>query len=364
MSVSASAIKAPPKRGGLFKRSARAIGRGIWWLLTAYFVFAWQQVKQSTRWSSAVMQSVVWLLIVPMVVVVFFGSIFVGFDQLLKPDFTVNQRFVEVDSTPNDGEVATDRDVGVALLTAAFYQMDRELNENPFLGWTANDKAGLQLWDNRVNRQLGVRHAANILYRELTWITNYGDSDMIDPRILSAAESGIGFDPLGWNFPGIAAAESHYRSAIKNLNSFLDDVRNDRPNVVINITNEDKRDIVEAADKALSVAHGRLVENASNTPWTKIDDDLFFAKGAALVVRDVLVAFKHGFAAEMQRRGTTDNLNQAIRALESAINIHPWPWTMLGMGDSAPFADHRAKQSQYFQDARRRIENVVDALKG
>ena len=302
-------------------------------------------------------------LLVPLGVVTASVLLLAGIDQATVHNYTVDERFVNLDSTPDDGVQPTDRDVGVALLIASYNQMELELRTPALVGWTVNDKVGLQFWDNRVNRQLGVRHAAIIMNKELAWITNLGDSDKVDQRIVDANQSGFAIDPYLWQFWPIPSAEDYYDDGIGYIQSFIADVVADKKNVTINITNEDKRDIFDAVNETLAVPHGRLIEETDKTPWAKIDDDVFFAKGAAIVARDMLVVMKHGFPAEIQRRGASENLDQAIVALEKAVNFHPWPWTMRGE-DDAPFADHRAKISQYYQDARKRIENLTAAFSG
>jgi hypothetical protein len=302
-------------------------------------------------------------LFIPMGVVTTTVLALVAIDQATVPDFTVDQWFVTIDSTPDDGKDPSDRDVGIALLTASYGQMEHELNEPYLIGWTVNDKLGMQFWDNRVNRQLGVRHAAIIMNKALAWVTNLGDSDKVDQRIVDANQSGFAIDPELWQFWPIKSAEDFYGDGINSVKSFVADVEAGKPDVTINIINEDKRDIFEAVNDALAVPHGRLIEETDKTQWSKIDDDVFFAKGAAIVARDILVVMKHGFPNEIQRRGATENLDQAILALEKAITFHPWPWTMRGE-DDAPFADHRAKLSQYYQDARKRIDNLVQAFRG
>lgn len=303
------------------------------------------------------MYSPIVLVIFPTLIVGAIVFILVGIDQLTAPSFPVSKELAHIDSTPDDKKDPTMTDIGTALLLATAHQMEVELSTPYLIGWTPNDMFGGQWFDNRVNRQLGVRHAAIVMLLELQNITNYGDNDKVDPRIVSAYQGGFTFDPYVWMMPGWS--ESAYEEGIENIKSFVKDARAGKPGVVINITNEDIHDIFFAVDEALRVPQGELIESSSLISWNKSDDEIFFAKGAAIVARDILVVMRQGYEKDIRARGALDNLDQAIVALEKVLAFQPS--IVWAIGDDSQFPDHRANLSQYLQDIRSRMDNLQKA---
>ncbi len=287
-------------------------------------------------------------------------GIFGGIDQATAPNFDVNPRLVAIDSTPDDGKPATENDIGIALLEATHNQFSAEL-ATPVAGWTPNDVLGLQYWDNRVNRELGVRQATIAMMDELKNITNLGNNDVFDQRILNA-QQGFNTNPYWWMDPGFA--ESGYNDAIESLDSFISDVRSSeigsgaKHAAIINITNEDKKDIFVSLDEIFGIANGRLIESASLFGrWFQTDDDVYYAKGLALVVRDILVVMRNGYEGEFRQRGFLTNIDEALSELEGIISFHP-VITFTSKDDSM-IPDHRAKLSQKIGFVRGRLENAI-----
>ncbi len=297
-------------------------------------------------------------LIVPAGFAATIVAAFVLIDQATVPNFSVDSRFVHIAEAVN-GQKPELKDIGATLFAATYLQMEHEL-DTPILGWTPNDVAGLQLWDNRVNRQLGVLHASRELLEVMSIaISKLGSADEEDKRLVTARQQGFNEKATSWTFP---SAESRYRSGISLIKSYQSDLRAGRVEKAnINITNTDIETILLAiTERVMEVPHGRLNARNFEVAWYELDDRVFFAQGAAIVARDALVAMRYAFEDKIIASGAMENMNQAIDSLEGAVNFHPW-WVMRGDGD-AMFADHRAKMSRYYTDARKRIKDVADAI--
>jgi hypothetical protein len=284
---------------------------------------------------------------------------FIAVDQVTYPEFPVSEKFTTIDSTPNNGMPVGVNDIGNALLGASYHQMEAELSTPYLVGWTSNDMFGLQYFDNRLNRQLGVRHGAIVLLGDLADITKLGSIDKEDPRIVNARQSGFAIDPELWVFP---ASEDSYWGGIELIKSYQSDVGTGKPGVIINITNEDIISIFKTIDQILEVPQGRLIESNDITPLNEIDDHIFFAQGAAIVARDALVVMKSAYQAEIVKRGALEQIDEAIGALNKVLTFHPW--VVLPGEEDSMFADHRAKLARYYSEARKRINNVEKAFAG
>ena len=133
---------------------------------------------KETHWSVRYpIRAILWLFvplvvfIVPLGLAGIIGGILIVIDQTTYPSFPVDDVFTTIDAS-KDGSTAK----GNLMLTASYHQMEKELNST--LGWTPNDILGGQFWDNRVNRQLGVRHGS------IELVAVVGEADPADPEVV------------------------------------------------------------------------------------------------------------------------------------------------------------------------------------
>lgn len=301
--------------------------------------------------------SLVIVPILPVGIAATFASVLVAIDQATYPTFEVDQRFLEI-ALSADGKRAKLEDVGATLMSASYLQMEKELNST--LGWTPNDILGLQAIDNRLNRQLGVRHASIELLQVLSIaISKLGSADEESPLLVKARQGGFVIAPGQWLFP--EPSESVYYRAIELIKEYQRNLRANIGNATINITNKDIETILRViADDVLRVPRGMLNARTFEVSWFEIDDRVFFAQGAAIVARDVLVAIKYAFEKKITDTGAMDNLDRAIASLEGVLKFHPW-WIIAGDADSL-WADHRSKLARYYTDAIERTIDVAEAV--
>ena len=195
---------------------------------------------KETHWAVRYpIRAILWLfvplvvLLVPVGFVATVIAIFVAIDQATYPSFPVSNEFVTISDKNAEPTVAK---VGSALLTATYHQMEVEMDSTS--GWTPNDTLGLQAFDNRVNRQLGVRHASIELLSVLVPnITKFGSVDAEDPRLTAARQGGFSNDPLSSDFTSFPFIETRYREGIDNIKSYQADVLAGKAGVHVNITN-------------------------------------------------------------------------------------------------------------------------------
>ena len=282
-------------------------------------------------------------------------------DQTIYPKNEVEGKFADQSNAD-----LTINMKGALLFDAAYNQMSRELNSN--LGWCPNDiPINPFSWlDNRCNRQIGVWYATGkavtILSERITKL-GMGDEENAYTR---KARLHLGNFPDQWGWMGAFedAAENHFRKAGENIQNFR--ALMEAPEAKNKLVNLRSDDLVAIFDSIvgnggiLSEPFGKLTYRGADMSWSHLDDAVYYAQGAALVARDILVTLKSSFPAELERGGM-QLLEVAIDSLNAAGSFNPYMVTR-GDGDSM-FADHRSKMQRYYTDAFRRLTELRESLK-
>ena len=304
-----------------------------------------------------------WLL-GPIILLWFLITLLIGaalIDQAIYPKNEVESKF-----TDQGNADLTINMKGALLFDAAYNQMSRELNSS--LGWCPNDILinPFSWLDNRCNRQVGVWYATGkaitILSERITKL-GMGDEENSYTR---KARLHLGNFPDQWGWMGALedASENHFGQAGKNIASFRQDMEKADPkDKLINLRSDDLVAIFDSIvgnGGILSEPFGKLTSRGADLPWSYLDDTVYYAQGAALVARDILVTLKSSFPTELERGGMR-HLDVAIESLNAAGVFNPYMITR-GDGDSM-FADHRSKMQRYYTDAFRRLTELRDSLK-
>lgn len=314
-----------------------------------------------------------------MVLLIGFGIpvvICIAIDQITYPRHELTEEF-RIDG-PAANHRLTPEERGIIVTDALVYQLEQELNSvtdmsfddwkklkfNGFWGWTPNDLAGFGplawpgLFDNRQNRQLGVIYGVRIMTDCWSKETSkLGSADRENVDLVRARTEGFSFASKKWIFP---ASEGYYRDGIDAVRKYQDGLRRGDPNTVVNVTTKNLANTLRCMDSMLQEPYGRLIDRSSSVVWTKIDDEIFYAQGAAIVARDMLAAIAVAYADEFQRGQLDRQVAEAVDSLSAAARFNPY-WNLRGDGDSM-FGDHRSKEARYVSEALRRIEDIYEAL--
>lgn len=307
----------------------------------------------------------------PVGVIVVVSLIFIVIDQATYPNNEVDSVFTNVENA----SLTVDQK-GALLFRASYTQLDNELNSFFLLGWCPNDlRVYPGRWlDNRCNRQRGVQYASVRAVRILSErLTKLGMGDQEDPDTKNAHLHLANF-PDQWGAMGAFqdASENHYTEAVKLLENFVARANNSDSTTsqgqLINLRTDDFVEIMRmlvADGGILTEPYGGLTSRNEKVSYVELDDRVYYAQGAAIVARDMLVAMRYMYKEELSRGGGLDNLDAAIDALNAAAQYNP-PW--ISRGDSrfwwsTKFADDRAKMQSYFTEAFRRIENLKESLR-
>ena len=298
---------------------------------------------------------------------IYFGAFVVlgiTIDQVTYPRHVMLDEF-RIDG-PNADVTLTPAEKAVIVTNAIIYQLDQEMNHN-WWGWTPNDCAGWcplawpGLFDNRVNRQLGVIYATReILSMWSVQTSKLGTGGRESPDLVAARQEGFAIAATSWFLP---SAENSYELGIKHLRTYQAKLLSGSPDAVTNVRKDNlARIILSLKDDVLAEPYGRLIDRTAGVPYFQIDDEVYRAQGAAIVVRDVLSAIAVAYRDELRVAQASDNIIKAIESLDAATHFNPW-WITQGDGDTM-IPDSRSKEARYLSEAIRRLEDIATALGG
>ena len=280
-------------------------------------------------------------------------------DRLLDPAVTRSWRYVllalvllflvdvvlgwywsrEPDQPPQS--LPTESTVAGEATTAALIAVASTLLEKPG-GYLSNDMLPHRLWlDNMPNWEFGVlvqvRDMSRVLRRDLSRSQSQSQED---PDLMKA-EPQFNFDNASWAVP---ATESEYRRGIRNLESYLARLRNGQACFFARADNlnywlNEVQNRLGSLSLQLSQSVGRdeLMEDESadaqvKTPWMKVDDRFYEARGACWALMHLMQAAEQDFADVLNKKNALVSYRQVIRELEATQETVWSPMIMNGSG--------------------------------
>jgi len=256
------------------------------------------------------------------------------------------------------------------------------ISDDLFGNWLPNDKFWPTIFlDNPQNFQLGeleaLRYTTRVMRDGITRLRTGGTND---PDIESAFTL-LNNDPLKWILP---SAESRYKKAADHFRAYRDRVAVSKPDEVFFPTNDNLRDLLDQYAALLGVINTRL-SNAPNqtrykisedavrpadqaqdeqwvdthVPWRQVDDNFYYAQGAAYVLRQMMVAIKYDFSKILTDREAMPQVDSIISVLNQA-QFEPW-WVMNGDVGSI-WANHSMQLQSILENARQKFRNLNDTM--
>jgi hypothetical protein len=261
-----------------------------------------------------------------------------------------------------------------------FLKTNQELIRWMHENWLPNDIFWpTVLLDNMPNYQIGmlevVRYNVRVLRDNLSRMRT---TDKLDPYA-DAAFTSLSNDPYKWWFP---SAEGKWKLGNKNLRAFEQDLIKGEShfypradNLVELLTQyaslmggvntrliHAPRDL----DKALSLEEPKKGNAGSakmvdiDIPWSKIDDNFYYAQGVGYALWESFKAIRADFMDVLIDKNSLNLVDKIIEDL-SRCNFEP---LIVFNGDpDSIFANHSLNLSGMFNDARQKINSLTVALK-
>ncbi|AKH69006.1 hypothetical protein IMCC21906_01328 [Spongiibacter sp. IMCC21906] len=276
------------------------------------------------------------------------------------------------------------RVVGAATTSALIDVAETMLNKPG--GFISNDITPPGLFmDNMPAWEYGVLIQVRDLSRAMRESFSRSQSQSQEDVDLAKAEPRFNFSNNSWAIP---ASESEYRQAIKHLKSYRDRLNDAKdPDAQFYSRADNLRywlTVVESRMGSLSqrlsasVGRPRLNTDLANdpnarqstpassekrvkTPWLKIDDVFYEAKGSSWALMHFLKAVEVDFADVLKNKNATVSLRQIIRELEGTQQSMYSPMILNGTGFGL-LANHSLVMGSYISRANAAIIDLRDLL--
>ncbi len=286
-------------------------------------------------------------------------------------------------------ELATARQQAVVVGTATTSALIRstQVMLDKRGGYLSNDKLppGV-LMDNIPNWEFGVVTASRDLTRALRNEFSRSQTQSVEDKDLQEAEPLISSPNDRWLLP---SSESQYRKAIAHIESYatrLADSNKDDAQFYARADNlADFLSVVSTRMGSLSqrlsasVGQVRIDTDLANdpnaqqsrpaassrvvkTPWTKIDDNFYEARGYTWALREQLEAIRVDFGPVLRDKNAMISLEQVIREIEEAQKPLSSPMVLNG-SPFGFFGNHSLVLANYISRANAALIELRELLK-
>jgi hypothetical protein len=240
-------------------------------------------------------------------------------------------------------------------------------------GYLSNDILPHRLWmDNMPAWEFGVLVQVRDFTRVLRRDMSRSQSQSQEDRDLAVAEPQFNFDAQSWAMP---ATESEYRRGIKaleryldrltdvdegdgkfyaradNLNYWLNEVQNRLGSLSLGLSQSVGRSQLNMDIAAsLTPQEADSKEEFVKTPWLKIDDAFYEARGATWALTQLMRAAETDFAEVLRKKNATVSFRQMVRELE-ATQETLWSPVILNGDGFGMLANHSLVMANYVSRA-------------
>lgn len=272
-----------------------------------------------------------------------------------------------------------------SVTTTALIKVTNTLLDKPG-GYLSNDVLPPSvLLDNMPNWEFGVLVQVRDLARALRNDMSRSQSQSLEDRDLMVAEPQFSINNASWVFP---SSEGAYREGVEALELYLARlVDTDVTNAQFYTRADNLRNWLQIVEKRLgglsqrlSASVGQLRINTDlagdaeakkstptpedmivKTPWTKIDDNFFEARGSAWALLHFLKAVEIDFSSVLRKKNAVVSLRQIIRELESTQDPIWSPIILNGNGFGF-VANHSLVMASYISRANAAIIDLRNLL--
>lgn len=269
--------------------------------------------------------------------------------------------------------------------TDTLIEVARTLVDKPG-GYLSNDigPPGVFL-DNIPNWEFGALVQMRDLARTLRNDYSRSQTQSLEDPDLAMADPAFHFNSERWILP---STESKYREGVRHLQRYLDRLtdpaeqdaqffsRADNLRDWLAVVEKRLGDLSQrlsasvgqrrvntdlAGDPSAAVATPRPDDIVVKTPWLKLDDVFFEARGAAWALAHFLRAAEYDFRDVLADKNATVSLRQIIRELEAAQEPLMSPIILNGSG-FAVFANHSLVMASYLSRANSAVIDMRELL--
>ena len=246
--------------------------------------------------------------------------------------------------------------------------------------WMPNDKIWpTVLLDNPQNFQLGVLESVRYTTRVLRdKLSRMRTTDKIDPDA-DAAFVFLSNDPFKWILPSaeskfhngvtslkayearLATGDADFYSRADNLNELLDQYVSLLGGVNTRLSNAPRHKTVVTSEETAGDQYTRGEKKIDvAVPWTKIDDNFYFARGVAFGIRQMMLAIRYDFANILEVKRAEELVDRIIEVLnESQFE----PWFILNGNRGSIWANHSLHLQSLLEDARQKMRSLQDMIR-
>jgi hypothetical protein len=281
------------------------------------------------------------------------NGMYSGLDETQFPDIDASL----TETLKGASEDTPNNEKGVILSQAIYHQLEREMNSS--FGWSVNDILPTRWLDNRNSRQKGVIFATRMLERFFsTRLSKYGAMGVENEDLKNAREKRLVYSEDIWGFFH-SSTESEYETGINLIKKYEKDLQQNA--AVFNLRTDDMYDLLTyiTSREFLDQPMGLLIQPGENVSFSEWDDNVYYAQGAMLVVRDFMRALVALYPWIVQKGGA-ENLQEAFTAMNRICSFDPiviWE----GSHDSM-LADHRGKIARYYVTVITRMNDVAQSI--
>jgi hypothetical protein len=257
-------------------------------------------------------------------------------------------------------------------------------------GYLSNDKLPPGAWmDNVPNWEFGSLTASRDLVRALRNDFSRSQAQSTEDKDLAEADPLLNSPNDRWLLP---SSESQYRKAIGHLDGYLSRLGDDEGASAHFYARADNlADYLQLASSRLGSLSQRLSASVGQmrigdpgadqpasastaamaaparsqlvkTPWTKIDDNFYEARGYTWALLEQLKAMQHDFGPILRSKHADVSLQQVIRELEEAQRPLHSPMVLNG-SPFGFFANHSLVMANYVSRANAAIIDLRELLK-
>jgi len=299
----------------------------------------------------------------------------------VEPDLMSNKEML---ATVGVDESVHGKVVGDATTASLIFTMETLLNKNG--GYQSNDlliKA--RLYDNIANWEKGVVFMARDMGNALRTEFSRSQSQSVEDKALKNATPKLNFDTDSWMLP---STESQYQEGIDGFRDYLSRISDPTvPNAQFYARSDSLTYWLDLVSKRLgsysqqlsaAIAKERINTDLAGdanaeqstesseevhvkTPWLKLDDVFYEARGASWALVMYLRAVEDDFASVLADKNALVSLKQVIRELEGTQETMYSPMVLNG----SPFgftANHSLAMANYISRANAAIIDLRDLL--
>ncbi len=302
-----------------------------------FLSFFWKHLKVS---------SAIIFVVLPSIFIIFY--IVVERTEFPIMEKSLSQNLVQTKNLDN-------RQKGAILVSSITSQLERELNST--LGWSANDIGPTKFLDNRNNRQKGVIYATKLLTQFFsTNIAKLGKGEEENPDLQAARDTYFVYQPSKYWFP---SSERQYNLGIKKIFKYKKDLLAGK--AVYNLRTDDVYKLLKfmTSENFLGEPLGRLNQHNEEQSFADLDDQIYYAQGVVLVVRDFVETLL-ALYPEYLTKGGQDNFKSALRDMRLIATFNPM--VVLGGKHDSMLPDHRTKMNKYFFTLIERLNDIAESI--